>query len=284
MEDLPGTLVAGVSALPRNESIERIQVVPAAVRQPASQPADLNARRTSGLAMSLNGSWLPQPAPPVETTLGLIRGTIDRVRVPELPQRLQRPATPDTRPGTGERGFFGPRRGHSGSANNYGISGSTMYSLDEAAYQDSHRNAPLPLAKPDALQESITARIREASVNAVTKPGRHYAAAHAGGEPSETAAAREHSAAHRPAGRGERVRRAVSERRDHATTEARIGEAFVAGAEKTETTGFRIFPLVKTAPYRDERGFRRIRADYGGSQAGQVYTGLKPGAKMEIPV
>ncbi len=214
----------------------------------------------------------------------MIHGTVDRVRVPDLPQRPQRPATPSTRTGTGERGLFGPRCGHSGSANNCGISGSTMYLLDEAEYQDSHHNATLPLANPDALQESITARIREASVNAVTKPGRNSAAAHAGGEPSETAAAREHSAADRRAGSGERVRRAVSERRDHATTEARRGEALVAGGERTEIPGFRILPLVKTASYRDERGFRRIRADHRGSQAGQVYTGRKPGAKMEIPV
>ena len=63
-----------------------------------------------------------------------------------------------------------------------------------------------------------------------------------------------------------------------------MGEAFVAGAEKVEFPGFRILRPVKTAPCGDDHGSRRIRTDHGGSrEGGRVYTGLMPGAKMEIP-
>jgi hypothetical protein len=46
----------------------------------------------------------------------------------------------------------------------------------------------------------------------------------------------------------------------------RVGEVFVAGAEKAEFPGFRILRPVKTAPGRDDYDFRRIETDSGRSQ------------------
>jgi hypothetical protein len=66
--------------------------------------------------------------------------------------------------------------------------------------------------------------------------------------------------------------------------EVRVGEVFMAGAEKAEFPGFGVLQPVKTAPYGDEHGSRRIRTDRGGSQEGEwVYTEPMPGAEMEIP-
>jgi hypothetical protein len=57
--------------------------------------------------------------------------------------------------------------------------------------------------------------------------------------------------------------------RNQATTEMRVGEVFVAGAEKAESPGFRISRPVKTAPGEDEHGSRRMRTDHGGSPEGK---------------
>ena len=60
-------------------------------------------------------------------------------------------------------------------------------------------------------------------------------------------------------------------------------EVFVAGAEKAEFPGFRIFRTVKTAPFGDEHGSRRIGTGHGGAQEGEgLLTDPMLGAKMKI--
>src|SRR5262249_7644424 len=120
-------------------------------------------------------------APMVESTSGVIRETIDRVRVSELPlngrNRLQLQVLV---PGSVSAGSLDQSAGTPGYAVNGGISASNFYSLDGGEYQDAYFNAPLPFPNPDAIQEftiqtnSYSAefgRNRGASINAVTKSG-----------------------------------------------------------------------------------------------------------------
>ena len=120
-------------------------------------------------------------APLVESTSGVIRETIDRVRVSELPLNGRNVLQLQVLvPGSVSSGSLDQGAGTPGYAINGGIGGSNMYSLDGGEYQDAYFNAPLPFPNPDAIQEftiqtsSYSAefgRNRGASVNAVTKSG-----------------------------------------------------------------------------------------------------------------
>ena len=71
---------------------------------------------------------------------------------------------------------------------------------------------------------------------------------------------------------------------NQATAGVRVGEVLVAGAEKTESPGFRVLRPVNAAPRGEEDGSRRMRADHGGSQEGKwLTTRLTLGAKTGIP-
>src|SRR5215467_100412 len=120
-------------------------------------------------------------APLVESTAGVIRETIDRVRVSELPLNGRNVLQLQVLvPGSVSGGSLDQGAGTPGYAVNGGIAGSNMYSLDGGEYQDAYFNAPLPFPNPDAIQEftiqtnSYSAefgRNRGASINAVTKSG-----------------------------------------------------------------------------------------------------------------
>ncbi|MDQ1472302.1 MAG: hypothetical protein QOJ99_3782, partial [Bryobacterales bacterium] len=120
-------------------------------------------------------------APLVEATSGVIRETIDRVRVSELPLNGRNVLQLQVLiPGSVSAGSLDQGAGSPGYAVNGGIGGSNFYSLDGSEYQDSYFNAPLPFPNPDAIQEftiqtnSYSAefgRNRGASINAVTKSG-----------------------------------------------------------------------------------------------------------------
>jgi len=120
-------------------------------------------------------------APLVESTSGVIRETVDRVRVSELPLngrnvlQLQ-----NLIPGAVSAGSLDQSASTPGYSINGGISSSNVYSLDGGEYQDSYFNAPLPFPNPDAIQEFTIqtnsygaefGRNRGASINAVTKSG-----------------------------------------------------------------------------------------------------------------
>lgn len=119
--------------------------------------------------------------PLVESTSGVIRETIDRVRVSELPLNGRNVLQLQVLvPGSVSAGSLDQGAGTPGYAVNGGIAGSNMYSLDGGEFQDAYFNAPLPFPNPDAIQEftiqtnSYSAefgRNRGASVNAVTKSG-----------------------------------------------------------------------------------------------------------------
>jgi len=120
-------------------------------------------------------------APLVESTSGVIRETVDRVRVSELPLNGRNVLQLQVLvPGSVSGGSLDQGAGTPGYAVNGGIAGSNMYSLDGGEYQDAYFNAPLPFPNPDAIQEftiqtnSYSAefgRNRGASINAVTKSG-----------------------------------------------------------------------------------------------------------------
>ena len=120
-------------------------------------------------------------APLVETTSGVLRETVDHVRVSELPLNGRNVLQLQILvPGSVSAGSLDQGAGTPGYAVNGGISGSNMYSLDGGEYQDSYFNAPLPFPNPDAIQEftiqtnSYSAefgRNRGASINAVTRSG-----------------------------------------------------------------------------------------------------------------
>src|ERR1051325_4405819 len=117
----------------------------------------------------------------VEGTSGVIRETIDRVRVSELPLNGRNVLQLQVLvPGSVSAGSLDQGANTPGYAVNGGIGGSNFYSLDGGEYQDSYFNAPLPFPNPDAIQEftiqtnSYSAefgRNRGASINAVTKSG-----------------------------------------------------------------------------------------------------------------
>jgi hypothetical protein len=120
-------------------------------------------------------------APLVESTSGVLRETIDHVRVSELPLNGRNVLQLQVLvPGSVSAGSLDQGAGTPGYAVNGGIGGSNMYSLDGGEYQDAYFNAPLPFPNPDAIQEftiqsnSYSAefgRNRGASINAVTKSG-----------------------------------------------------------------------------------------------------------------
>lgn len=120
-------------------------------------------------------------APLVEITSGAIRETIDHARVSELPLNGRNVLQLQLLvPGVISAGSLDQGAGTPGFAVNGGISGSNMYSLDGAEYQDAYFNAPLPFPNPDALQEFTIqtnaysaefGRNRGASVNGITKSG-----------------------------------------------------------------------------------------------------------------
>lgn len=120
-------------------------------------------------------------APMVESTSGVLRETIDHVRVSELPLNGRNVLQLQVLiPGSVSSGSLDQGAGTPGYAVNGGIGGSNMYSLDGGEYQDAYFNAPLPFPNPDAIQEftiqtnSYSAefgRNRGASINAVTKSG-----------------------------------------------------------------------------------------------------------------
>jgi hypothetical protein len=120
-------------------------------------------------------------APLVEATSGVLRETVDRVRVSELPLNGRNVLQLQVLvPGSVSAGSLDQGANTPGYAVNGGIGGSNMYSLDGGEYQDSYFNAPLPFPNPDAIQEftiqtnSYSAefgRNRGASINAVTKAG-----------------------------------------------------------------------------------------------------------------
>jgi len=129
----------------------------------------------------MSRSTVTSAASPIETTSGVIRETIDRVRVSELPLNGRNVLQLQLLvPGVVSAGSLDQGAGTPGFAVNGGISSSNMYSLDGAEYQDAYFNAPLPFPNPDALQEFTIqtnaysaefGRNRGASVNAVTKSG-----------------------------------------------------------------------------------------------------------------
>lgn len=120
-------------------------------------------------------------APMVEATSGVLRETIDRVRVSELPLNGRNVLQLQVLvPGSVSAGSLDQSAGTPGYAVNGGTAASNFYSLDGAEYQDAYFNAPLPFPNPDAIQEftiqtsSYSAefgRNRGASINAVTKSG-----------------------------------------------------------------------------------------------------------------
>ena len=120
-------------------------------------------------------------APMVEATSGVLRETVDRVRVSELPLNGRNVLQLQVLvPGSVSAGSLDQSAGTPGYAVNGGTSASNFYSLDGAEYQDAYFNAPLPFPNPDAIQEftiqtnSYSAefgRNRGASINAVTKSG-----------------------------------------------------------------------------------------------------------------
>jgi hypothetical protein len=117
----------------------------------------------------------------VEATSGVLRETVDRVRVSELPLNGRNVLQLQVLvPGSVSAGSLDQSAGTPGYAVNGGISASNFYSLDGGEYQDAYFNAPLPFPNPDAIQEftiqtnSYSAefgRNRGASINAVTKSG-----------------------------------------------------------------------------------------------------------------
>ena len=120
-------------------------------------------------------------APLVESSSGVLRETIDPVRVSELPLNGRNLLQLQSLiPGSVSAGSLDQGAGTPGYAINGGISAGNLYSLDGAEYQDGYFNAPLPFPNPDAMQEftiqtnSYSAefgRNRGASINAVTKSG-----------------------------------------------------------------------------------------------------------------
>ena len=120
-------------------------------------------------------------APMVEATSGVLRETVDHVRVSELPLNGRNVLQLQVLvPGSVSAGSLDQSAGTPGYAVNGGISASNFYSLDGGEYQDPYFNAPLPFPNPDAIQEftiqtnSYSAefgRNRGASVNAVTRAG-----------------------------------------------------------------------------------------------------------------
>jgi hypothetical protein len=120
-------------------------------------------------------------APLVEATSGVLRETIDSVRVTELPLNGRNLLQLQSLiPGSISAGSLDQGAGTPGYAVNGGLSASNLYSLDGAEYQDGYFNAPLPFPNPDAMQEftiqtnSYSAeygRNRGANINAVTKSG-----------------------------------------------------------------------------------------------------------------
>ena len=120
-------------------------------------------------------------APMVEATSGVLRETVDRVRVSELPLNGRNVLQLQVLvPGSVSAGSLDQSAGTPGYAVNGGTGASNFYSLDGAEYQDAYFNAPLPFPNPDAIQEftiqtnSYSAefgRNRGASINAVTKSG-----------------------------------------------------------------------------------------------------------------
>ncbi len=117
----------------------------------------------------------------VETSSGVLRETVDAVRVTELPLNGRNLLQLQSLiPGSISAGSLDQGAGTPGYAVNGGIAASNLYSLDGAEYQDSYFNAPLPFPNPDAMQEftiqtnSYSAeygRNRGANINAVTKSG-----------------------------------------------------------------------------------------------------------------
>jgi len=120
-------------------------------------------------------------APLVETTSGVLRETVDQVRVTELPLNGRNLLQLQSLiPGSVSAGSLDQGANTPGYAVNGAISASNLYSLDGAEYEDSYFNAPLPFPNPDAMQEftiqtnSYSAefgRNRGATINAVTKSG-----------------------------------------------------------------------------------------------------------------
>jgi hypothetical protein len=117
----------------------------------------------------------------VESTSGVLRETIDHVRVSELPLNGRNVLQLQVLiPGSVSSGSLDQGAGTPGYTVNGGIGASNMYSLDGGEYQDAYFNAPLPFPNPDAIQEftiqtnSYSAefgRNRGASINAITKSG-----------------------------------------------------------------------------------------------------------------
>ena len=108
--------------------------------------------------------------------------------------------------------------------------------------------------------------------------------ADAGRRPSHTAAVWEHGTADRRAGSGEWVEKGDGQRRNYATREVRLGEVFVECAENTEFPGFGFLRQAETAPWGGNNSSQRGKPEPEGSKEGDwMYTGMVPGAKMEIP-
>jgi Carboxypeptidase regulatory-like domain len=145
------------------------------VNQQLSIPVSLQVGEASE-KVSVTGQ-----APLVETSSGVLRETIDAVRVTELPLNGRNLLQLQSLiPGSISSGSLDQGAGTPGYAVNGGIGASNLYSLDGAEYQDSYFNAPLPFPNPDAMQEftiqtnSYSAeygRNRGANINAVTRSG-----------------------------------------------------------------------------------------------------------------
>jgi hypothetical protein len=74
------------------------------------------------------------------------------------------------------------------------------------------------------------------------------------------------------------------ERRNYATREVRLGELFVECAENTEFPGFGFLRQAETAPWGGKNSSQGGKPEPEGSKEGDwMYTGMVPGAKMEIP-
>src|SRR5258708_1087350 len=94
-------------------------------------------------------------APLVESPAGVIRETVDRVRVSELPLNGRNVLQLQVLvPGSVSGGSLDQGAGTPGYAVNGGIAGSNMYSLDGGEYQDAYFNPPLPFPHPDPIHDS----------------------------------------------------------------------------------------------------------------------------------
>lgn len=93
-------------------------------------------------------------APLVESTSGVIRETVDSVRVAELPLNGRNVLQLQSLlPGVVSTGSLDQGANTPGYAINGGIGSSNNYSLEGGQYQDAYFNAPLPFPNPDAIQE-----------------------------------------------------------------------------------------------------------------------------------